>query len=223
MAGEAVNPPGSDWPPLLRLLVRLAVVLGLISVSGFVPLAVAALVGNTYDGMLAVLSTVAVIAAVAYGWWLTSKWGAHRTAVDGSASRRQKYSPHLVGAILLLSPTIFVLGFGSETKGVPPEPDRVIGVALRCQYTVDEMIGGRSTLVLRDGAGEVCEITRSKIVGGVLVLRASNVRAVLTVRTPAGGSYVVETKDATVKVGDPWPLLRRCTPSPTVSCPGQFK
>ncbi len=95
-----------------------------------------------------------------------------------------------------------------KKNGAPPaqEPDRVVGVALRCDLTVrQDPFGDNSMLVRQAGSGDVCTMKAPTILAGVYIMQIANVRSIVTVRTAAGGSYTVETPGTAVAVGETWP------------------
>jgi hypothetical protein len=99
----------------------------------------------------------------------------------------------------------------SPAQQAPAEPDRVVGVTIACTYQTWEgprpVLGStdQRSVVARDGTGDYCKADTPYAVDAVAVLKVTNRRAQITVRTAAGGAHTVETTDLTVKVGDPWP------------------
>ena len=95
-------------------------------------------------------------------------------------------------------------------KSKPAQPDRVVGVTVRCLLTVLSL--RTHEFDTRDAIDADCTPVDSKAPArflgnnpSLLMMSVANVRAVVTVRTPPGGSYTIETPDTSVKVGDSWP------------------
>src|SRR5689334_8706456 len=110
--------------------------------------------------------------------------------------------PHTAALAVLCSCLLFAVcePSGSSAPTKAQGQDRVVGVTIACSYTFRERdFAGNSRLATRDGTGEYCDPPGAHIVGGILVQIVNNVRAVVTVRTPPGGSYTVESPDTAVE------------------------
>jgi hypothetical protein len=111
--------------------------------------------------------------------------------------------------LLAAAGTGALLSAETEREPMPVAPDHVVGVTITCTYSVRERAGpfGASTtrVITREGTGDYCTPDGPHRVGSISVTQVQNRRALVTVRTPSGGSYTVETTDLTVQVGDPWP------------------
>lgn len=117
----------------------------------------------------------------------------------------------LLGSVLgLLVSAVMVNGCRTEGQEKQTAPattavDRVVGVAYRCDLTVATFEGGTNRVSTRPSEGEWC-INKEQIMSPrEAILDRKNVRAIVTVRTPPGGSYTIETTNLSVQVGDTWP------------------
>lgn len=108
----------------------------------------------------------------------------------------------ITGGVLAL--ILMAIAVAIVTLTAEPTSDRVVGVTYRCVLFVYTLNKDR-TWDTTPGEGQVCVDNSVKTYGVWIVTQRLSVRAVVTVRTPAGGSYVVETDRLDVQVGDPWP------------------
>lgn len=88
-----------------------------------------------------------------------------------------------------------MLGFAACSDSAPkPEPDRIVGITLRCEQRQGSLDTGYTYTTI---TGPACQKSR---------FTYRNQRQLVTVRTSSGGSYQVEADEhLMLEVGGPWP------------------
>ena len=111
----------------------------------------------------------------------------------------------LVAATALIALLVVLSACGSN----PAEPDKVVGVLLKCTYPAQtrfDDIGGNYVIPAEELSSTRCEQLLQDAPDRQRAISRANALYVVTVRTSAGGSYTVEVPATTrVRMGQVWP------------------
>ena len=112
----------------------------------------------------------------------------------------------------LIAPTAFIalLVVLSACGSNAAEPDKVVGVLLKCTYPArtERTFDGSDNYVIpaRELSSAQCEQLFGRAPDRQRAMELANALYVVTVRTSAGGSYTVEVPATTrVRMGQVWP------------------